>query len=53
MDQPDGIKILPGMAGQARGDRKSAVIAGGEGIIVPISAVITSDEEKQNHCLGY
>ncbi len=49
MDQPDGIKILPGMAGQARGDRKSAVIAGGEGIIVPISAVITSDGEKQNH----
>jgi RND family efflux transporter MFP subunit len=48
MDQPDDIKILPGMAGQARGDRETAVITGGAGIIVPISAVITSDDEKQD-----
>jgi RND family efflux transporter MFP subunit len=48
MDQPDGVKILPGMAGQARGDRKSAAIVGGEGIIVPVSAVVKSDDEKQN-----
>jgi RND family efflux transporter MFP subunit len=49
MDQPDGIKILPGMAGQARGDRESAAIVGAEGITVPVSAVVTSDEDKQNY----
>jgi RND family efflux transporter MFP subunit len=48
MDQPDGIKILPGMAGQARGDRKSAAIVEGEGIIVPVSAIFRSEEDKQN-----
>jgi len=49
MDQPDGIKILPGMAGQARGDRESAVIVGGEGIMVPVSAVFASDGEEQSY----
>jgi RND family efflux transporter MFP subunit len=49
MDQPDDIKILPGMAGQARGDRESAVLVSGEGIMVPVSAVFTSDTEKQNY----
>ncbi len=48
MDQPDGIKILPGMAGQAWGDRETAIMAGDVGILVPISAVITSDGEKQS-----
>jgi multidrug efflux pump subunit AcrA (membrane-fusion protein) len=48
MDQPDDIKILPGMAGQAWGDRETAILAGDVGIMVPISAVITSDGEKQN-----
>lgn len=48
MDQPDDIKILPGMAGQARGDRESAAIAGTEGLTVPISAVVSSETEKQN-----
>jgi RND family efflux transporter MFP subunit len=48
MDQPDDIKILPGMAGQAWGDRETAIMAGDVGILVPISAVITSDGEKQS-----
>ncbi len=48
MDQPDNVKILPGMAGQARGDRKSAAITGGEGFSVPVSAV-AADKEKQNY----
>jgi multidrug efflux pump subunit AcrA (membrane-fusion protein) len=48
MDQPDNMKILPGMAGHARGDRESAVTAGGEGITVPVSAVLTADTDKQN-----
>ncbi len=47
MDQPGDVKILPGMAGQARGDRKSAAITGGEGFSVPVSAV-AADKEKQN-----
>ena len=37
------------MAGQARGDRESAAIVGGEGIMVPVSAIFTSDAEKQNY----
>ena len=49
MNQPDDVIILPGMAGQARADRKAAVIVGGEGIIVPVSAVFASDGEKQNY----
>jgi RND family efflux transporter MFP subunit len=48
MDQPDDIKILPGMAGQARGDRESAVVAGAGGMSVPVSAVLTTGTEKQN-----
>jgi RND family efflux transporter MFP subunit len=48
MDQPDNMKILPGMAGQARGDREAAAIAGGEGITVPVSAILTADTDKQN-----
>jgi RND family efflux transporter MFP subunit len=49
MDQPDDITILPGMAGQARGDRASAISAGAVGIMVPVSAVFASDTDKQNY----
>jgi multidrug efflux pump subunit AcrA (membrane-fusion protein) len=48
MDQPDDIKILPGMAGQARGDRESAVTVGAVGVMVPVSAVFTTDTETEN-----
>jgi RND family efflux transporter MFP subunit len=49
MDQPDDVKILPGMAGQARADRESAIIVSREGIMVPISAVFTSGTDEQNY----
>jgi RND family efflux transporter MFP subunit len=48
MDQPDDITILPGMAGEARGDRESAISSGAEGIIVPVSAVFSTDAQKEN-----
>lgn len=48
MDQPDDITILPGMAGQARSDRESAISAGAEGIIIPVSAVYSTDAQKEN-----
>jgi RND family efflux transporter MFP subunit len=50
MDQPEGFKILPGMAGKAKGDRKAtAEIAAQEGLVgveIPITATF-SDEAKQ------
>jgi RND family efflux transporter MFP subunit len=48
MDQPGDITILPGMAGQSRGDRESAISADAEGIIVPVSAVFSTDTENNN-----
>ena len=39
MDQPEGMKILPGMAGKANGDVTLPETAPEEGIIVPVSAV--------------
>ena len=35
------------MAGQARGDKESAISAGAEGIIVPVSAVFSKDGKKE------
>jgi RND family efflux transporter MFP subunit len=50
MDQPENFKILPGMAGKAKGDKKAtAKIAAEEGLVgveIPISATF-SDEAKQ------
>jgi RND family efflux transporter MFP subunit len=50
MDQPEGFKILPGMAGKAKGDKKAtAKIAADEGMVgveIPITATF-SDEAKQ------
>lgn len=50
MEQPEGIKILPGMAGKAKGDKKAtARIAAEEGLVgieIPITATF-SDEAKQ------
>ncbi len=44
MDQPDDIKILPGMAGQASGKVKQPGDAGGRGIEIPVSAVFSPDD---------
>lgn len=50
MDQPDGFKILPGMAGKAQGDKESkakvAADAGLVGIEIPISATFADDGGK-------
>ena len=51
MDQPKDFKILPGMAGKAKGDRKAtAEIAAKEGLVgveIPITSTF-SDEAKQS-----
>ena len=50
MDQPDNFKILPGMAGKAKGDKAAtAKIAGDVGMVgfeIPITAVFSDDAEK-------
>jgi len=50
MDQPDNFKILPGMAGKAKGDKAAtAKIAGNVGMVgfeIPITAVFSDDAEK-------
>ena len=48
MDQPEDIKILPGMAGQASGEVQRAEKSRQQHIEVPIGAVFTPDTEKQN-----
>ena len=50
MDQPEGLRILPGMAGKSKGNKKAtAQIAKEEGLVgfeIPITATF-SDEAKQ------
>ena len=50
MDQPEDFKILPGMAGKAKGDKEAtAKIAADEGLVgieIPVTATF-SDEAKQ------
>ena len=49
MDQPEDIKILPGMAGQASGEVQQSEESQQQRITVPIGAVFTPDTEKQNN----
>jgi len=49
MDQPEDIKILPGMAGQASGEVQQPEESQQQGIEVPIGAVFTPHTEKQNY----
>jgi len=49
MDQPEDIKILPGMAGQASGEVQRSEESQQQRIEVPIGAVFTPDTEKQNY----
>jgi len=49
MDQPEDIKILPGMAGQASGEVQRSEKSQQQRIEVPIGAVFTPDTEKQNY----
>ncbi len=50
MEQPEDIKILPGMAGKAKGDRKAAAQIAKEtgmvGIEIPITATFSDDAKK-------
>jgi RND family efflux transporter MFP subunit len=39
MDQPDGVKILPGMAGKATGQALAAEGASNAGFVVPVTAI--------------
>ncbi len=47
MEQPEGIKILPGMAGKASGTPPKTMIQQSSGIEIPVSAVFT-DEASGN-----
>ncbi len=49
MGQPEDIKILPGMAGQASGEVQQSQESQQQRITVPIGAVFTPDTEKQNN----
>ena len=46
MDQPEGSKILPGMAGTARGTPPAEL--GEAELVVPVSAVFSSDDGTQS-----
>jgi multidrug efflux pump subunit AcrA (membrane-fusion protein) len=48
MDQPEGYKILPGMAGRTTGD----VTGDPTGVIVPLSAVFTEEGGSQEALQG-
>ena len=49
MDQPEDVKILPGMAGQVTGEVQRLGESQRERIEVPIGAVFTPDIEKQDY----
>ncbi len=43
MDQPEGIKVLPGMTGKATGDVKAEQRGEFDAVVVPVSAVFSPD----------
>jgi len=50
MNQPEGIKILPGMAGKAKGDPKTVQtvteMSAGAGVEIPVSATFSGEGGK-------
>ncbi len=48
MDQPEGIKILPGMAGVAYGERQAAS-ASDKSVQVPVTALFAPDDSGQSY----
>jgi len=50
MDQPKGIKVLPGMAGKAKGDPKTietvSEMVAGVGMEIPVSAIFSGEGGK-------
>jgi multidrug efflux pump subunit AcrA (membrane-fusion protein) len=48
MDQPEGIKILPGMAGKVAGDARSEAGEGAPAILVPLTSVFSPESGGQS-----
>jgi RND family efflux transporter MFP subunit len=48
MDQPEGVKILPGMAGIAHGAARLPETGGSGSVTVPVTAVFSSEAEEQS-----
>jgi RND family efflux transporter MFP subunit len=49
MDQPDDIKILPGMAGRSTADRKDVDAVRQTGIVIPVSAIFSPEENATSY----
>lgn len=49
MDQPDDIKILPGMAGRAVADREDVGVGKQPGIVIPVSAIFSPEENNTSY----
>lgn len=49
MDQPEDIKILPGMAGKCSGETEEPPIASRQGIEIPLAAIFTPETEMQDY----
>ncbi len=47
MDQPEGFKILPGMAGKVTGVQTGS--SRGDSIVVPVSAVFSPQEDEMSY----
>ena len=49
MEQPEDIKILPGMAGRAVADRESVEAGKQLGIVIPVSAIFSPEENNTSY----
>ena len=49
MDQPEDIKILPGMAGKALGRADEPSMTNRQGIEIPLAAIFTPETEMQDY----
>ena len=47
MDQPEGITVLPGMAGRASGEGDTPAELRGFGAVVPVTAVFTDNDKTE------
>ena len=48
LDQPEDLKILPGMAATVRGKPDASILQDSRNFAIPISAIFTPETEKQN-----
>jgi len=49
MDQPEDFKVLPGMAGRATADQENKETAKQHGIVIPISAIFSPEEDNTSY----